>query len=560
MTKFKILLFCFASAIFLNGCSQILESVTLPRETEYNAKPGNQENFRISIKNLTLKSAQKANNDPYSRKLMRSGIGTNANVFNETDFLSPNIPLSNSTDDYLLGVGDKLSYYQLNEFAILPTELPIKKTETNYLLGVGDQLTFLQMNENKRTNESLNENILNTSGIVGTDGSILLLGLGRIQAENRALNSIQTEVRNILIRNGLTPNFQLEITGFNSKRAFMSSTNTAFIQDNVIKITNIPITLKEKLLEYGLNLSTIETLIVTLTRDKKKFRITASQLLNNASNEIVLQDKDHIAISQMKPSTSFDDIIVGSDGNILLPYIGPIQAENRSLTAIRTDITQILQKKGVIPNFQIRINEFNSKKYFFINEGQDSKVISLTDNKLTLKEAVLGTGVNITSANVLPIVSLFRGASTYHMTFQEMSNGLGDDVLIQNNDTIKIETFKYKSGKVYALSGAGKALIVPIDPSRRESLADVLFQENGALNNLLAKRSEVYLLRGRNPIIAYHLDAQNVSRILVAAKAELRPNDIVYVADRPIIAFTRTLDEILPLRRLLNDIKNGDIP
>ena len=560
MTKFKILIFCFASVIFLNGCSHILESVTLPRETEYNAKPGNQENFRISIKNLTLKSAQKANNDPYSRKLMRSGIGTNANVFNETDFLSPNIPLSNSTDDYLLGVGDKLSYYQLNEFAILPTELPIQKTETNYRLGVGDELTFLQMNANKRTNESLNENILNTSGIVGTDGSILLLGLGRIQAENRALNSIQTEVRNILIRNGLTPNFQLEITGFNSKRAFISTTNTDFIQDNVIKITNIPITLKEQLLEYGLHSSTIEKLIVTLTRDKKKFRITASQLLNNASNGVVLQDKDHIAISQMEPSTSFDDIIVGSDGNILLPDIGRIQAENRSLTAIRTDITQILQKKGVIPNFQIRINEFNSKKYFFINEGQDSKVISLTDYKLTLKEAVLGTGVNITSANVLPIVSLFRGASTYHMTFQEMSNGLGDDVLIQNNDTIKIETFKYKSGKVYALSGAGKALIVPIEPSRRESLADVLFQEKGALNNLLAKRSEVYLLRGRNPIIAYHLDAQNVSRILVAAKAELRPNDIVYVADRPIIAFTRTLDEILPLRRLLNDIKNGDIP
>jgi polysaccharide export outer membrane protein len=113
---------------------------------------------------------------------------------------------------------------------------------------------------------------------------------------------------------------------------------------------------------------------------------------------------------------------------------------------------------------------------------------------------------------------------------------------------------------VFALSGAGKAHVVSIDPSKRETLADILFAKNGALNNLLAKRSEVYLLRGKNPSVAYHLDAQNVSRILVAAKTELRPNDIVYVADRPIISFSRTLSEILPLRILLRDIQNNNIP
>ena len=113
---------------------------------------------------------------------------------------------------------------------------------------------------------------------------------------------------------------------------------------------------------------------------------------------------------------------------------------------------------------------------------------------------------------------------------------------------------------MYALSGAGSASIVPIDPSKRETLADILFTSNGPLNNLSAKRSEVYLLRGKNPLVAYHLDAQNVSRILVAAKTELRPNDIVYVADRPIISFSRTLAEIIPLRTLLRDIQNDNIP
>ena len=65
---------------------------------------------------------------------------------------------------------------------------------------------------------------------------------------------------------------------------------------------------------------------------------------------------------------------------------------------------------------------------------------------------------------------------------------------------------------------------------------------------------------GKNPSVAYHLDTQNVSRILVAAKTELRPNDIIYVADRPIISFVRTLSELAPLRILLRDIKNENIP
>ena len=90
--------------------------------------------------------------------------------------------------------------------------------------------------------------------------------------------------------------------------------------------------------------------------------------------------------------------------------------------------------------------------------------------------------------------------------------------------------------------------------------ADILFVEDGALNNNLAQRSEVYLLRGRKPSKAYHLDAQNVSRLLVAAKTELRPNDIIFVAQRPIISFARTLAEITPLRILLRDIENDNIP
>ena len=36
--------------------------------------------------------------------------------------------------------------------------------------------------------------------------------------------------------------------------------------------------------------------------------------------------------------------------------------------------------------------------------------------------------------------------------------------------------------------------------------------------------------------------------------------DIIYAAERPIISLSRTLSEIIPLRTLIRDIQNNNIP
>ena len=81
-----------------------------------------------------------------------------------------------------------------------------------------------------------------------------------------------------------------------------------------------------------------------------------------------------------------------------------------------------------------------------------------------------------------------------------------------------------------------------------------MFTSGGVLSSSSAKRSEVYLLRGNNPVTAYLLDAQ-VNELIVADAMELRPNDILYVAEQPIISFNRTLATIVPLKLLLRDTK-----
>ena len=481
--------------------------------------------------------------------------------------------------DYLLGVGDKLLFTQMNEFITSKTQLPTPELDAEYLLGVGDELTLIQLNgthggadiDEINLQNNINEPtplILKTSSVVGTDGNILLLGLGNIKAKNHSLKDIQTKIRNIFIRNGIAPNFQLEITGFNSKKAFVTFPNSGRISksdENLISITNLPVTLKELVINYGLRSSSKDTVIITLTRDNKKFRMTAGQIFDKSFPRILIKDRDQIEIDEAVKNYATHEAVVGSKGNILLPDLGSFIAVDRSLTELRTDITHALKERGYVPTFQLEITEFTSKKFFLITKNYGSRVIPITNSELDLRDAILS---NISTDNsnfnqngkYFTIIEMVRNGLIYQMSLQQILNGNKSKVFIEDGDTIELKDFEYKPGQVFALSGAGNALMVPITPSKRETLADILFAQNGAFNNLLAKRSEIYLLRGQNPSVAYHLDAQNVSRILVAAKTELRPNDIVYVADRPIITFSRTLAEILPLRILLRDIKENNLP
>ena len=98
--------------------------------------------------------------------------------------------------------------------------------------------------------------------------------------------------------------------------------------------------------------------------------------------------------------------------------------------------------------------------------------------------------------------------------------------------------------------------IVNIDPEIRQILADILFTSDGVLSAPGANRSEVYLLRGTDPVVAYHLDAQSPTRLIVADAMELSPNDILYVLEQPIVSVNRNLAPITPLRAVLQEIRN----
>ena len=87
--------------------------------------------------------------------------------------------------------------------------------------------------------------------------------------------------------------------------------------------------------------------------------------------------------------------------------------------------------------------------------------------------------------------------------------------------------------------------------NRTATLADALYSEGGALTET-SNPSQIYVLRASpNPadfgaVTAWHLNARNAANFLLATRLELRPNDVVFIAEQPITKWNRVIQQFVP--------------
>jgi protein involved in polysaccharide export with SLBB domain len=413
-------------------------------------------------------------------------------------------------------------------------------------------------------------NIIQTSGRVGSDGSILLLEVGRLEALGKSINELRSEVRNILIRNGISPKFQLEISAFKSQKAYITITSnlsgSGTSSGKVIQLTDQPVTLREILSQLGIALKPGVSSRVTLQRSQSKYQFDMEEIYSPTATDLIIKDLDHIFIDEGMSNVIKSEVVVAYDGSIIVPDIGKLKVAGKTLKHIEEEIKNLSQNNiGNWKNFQILVTGFNSQKVIISVENRESsdaassQIIPITNIPLSLFEAITSAGINIKD-DALTKIHLTRSGVVSSLLLRDLLSSPMRKIYLEDGDLIRVQTLKYKPSKVFITGSSITSRIFNISPSNRETLADVLFTGNGVLSSNSAKKSEVYLLRGRDPVIAYHLDALSPSRLIVAESMELRPNDILFVAERPINSFNRTLQTILPLRILLRDIKDDNIP
>ena len=586
-------------AVALTSCSEVLQTVDLTVSTEDNSA---QEEFNVVEKTLTLAEARAQRRAPYPRRVIQSGRGTVAGPIAERSLTSASFPRSAKAAPYRIGASDRVNFTRLidNQDTTLQNSVnwPDPTQNNQYKIGIGDELALVQINEGSAAQNSAQiaitrqledqsttgnaasfapAGVIKTTGRIGSDGSVLLLEIGRLNALGKTLSQLRGEVRNILIRNGLSPKFQLDIVNFASQRAYVTLNAAATANDGqggrVLTLTDQPITLREVLSQAGIGLSPRAQTKVELQRDGQSYVMDLARIYSNGSPEIIIQDRDHIFVEEGISQAVGTTALVGQDGFVVLEGIGKVDVANKTVDEVSQEIKSTLANTSAArTDFQIEVVEFASQRALIsipgavgedrgtqsttgINVGNASgAIVPITNIPITLEEALTERGVTL-DGQYITRIALQRAGRKYSFTLRDLLETTSARVYLQGGDRVTVERLGYKSNKVFVLGGVTPT-IVNIDPEIRQTLADILFTSDGVLSAPGANRSEVYLLRGTDPVVAYHLDAQSPTRLIVADAMELRPNDILYVAEQPIVSFNRTLATITPLRAVLQEIGN----
>ena len=574
MTKFSKYISLFFPVVIITGCSQILQTVNLNINSEDSSL---QEEFNVVEKTLTIKEARAQKTAPYSRAVLKNGRGASAQPIPEKLALKSEFPESVSPIDYKIGIGDTITISRLIE----NNRSPLKKTNTwpkqkvtpEYRLGIGDTLALTlmkievnnnQMNPTGNNTDSPNFIInppqekditITSTGRIGSDGSVLLLEVGRLEADGKSLNELRSEVRNILIRNGVSPRFQLEIVEFKSQKSYL----TINTKSQVILLDDQRKTVRDILTSANVGFKPGIITRIRLQRNGNEFTIFLRDLYGVDGNNIDIQPNDHIFVEDSSANIKVTSSIVDHEGNIVFEGIGKTSGSGITISQLKKNIENLTKPVPDSQNaFQIQITNFASQKALLTPHGKPGVLIPITDTPVKLLDILTQNGLSLDTTSITQI-NLQRHGKKYKFSMDDLLAVDAPQVYIQPDDQVTTEILSYKENKVFILGGVSPQ-IFKINPANRETLADVLFTDSGALSTVTAKRSEIYLLRGSNPVIAYHLDAQSPTRLIVADAMELRPNDILYVAEQPIISFNRTLATILPLRILLRDIQDDNIP
>lgn len=572
MIKFFKTIVIFIFTGFISSCSQVLQPVALKINTQDRSL---QEKFNVIEKTLTITEARAQENAPYVREVLKNGRGAEARSIPEKLALISNFPENDTPFIYRIGIGDTLTFSKLVENNRSPFDTqdkwPKQQVRSKYKLGIGDTLvlTLIKTTEtitpiapnNTETDQNLirssqqNDNTIISTGRIGSDGSVLLLEVGRLEASGKSLNELRSEVRNILIRNGVSPRFQLEISEFQSQKAYL----TVNEKSQVIFLADKRTTARDILAAAEVGFIPGVKTRVRLQRDGIEYIMSLRDIFSDTAPEIDIISLDHLFVETNAASIVTNTSVVDNEGSVVFEGVGKIKAVGLSLDELRNKIENLIQQLPDSQNaFQIQITNFASQTALLRIPGQPGGVTPITDTPKALEEVLADSVLSIDGSNITRI-NLQRKSKSYFFTLDDLLNPNTEKVYLQPNDRVTVETLSYKENKVFILGGVDPQIFT-INPTKRETLADILFTSSGVLSSSSAKRSEVYLLRGSNPVIAYHLDAQNPTRLIVADAMELRPNDILYVAEQPIVSFNRTLATILPLRILLRDIGDNNIP
>ncbi|WP_224816004.1 SLBB domain-containing protein [Hasllibacter sp. MH4015] len=299
---------------------------------------------------------------------------------------------------------------------------------------------------------------------------------------------------------------------------------------------------------------------------------------------------------------------VQDDGDVAIPDVGRIMVADMTLAEAEDAIFEALIEARLDPSFSLEVAEFNSQRVSVGGAVRNPGVVPVGMTPLYLDEVLANAGGLALDADDFAVIRIFRDGNLYQIPTSELYSDRGlQRIRLVDGDSLFVDTaYDFEQAQAYfeeviaradytrsARADAIQQLQVEVsirrgaleesrqnfrdrvefgaeggefvyiagevrEPGRfelpfenRAVLADALF-DAGGWSEGTGNPSQIYLLRAEDSsaylraVTAYRLDGSNAANLVLAARMELRPGDVIFVAEQPITRWNRVIDQITP--------------
>jgi len=563
----------------LASCGAVYTPQNMPERFDENS--GNQQAIEISFVSMDSGAVRKANRDPYPRRVIDgSNLNAPGQLRTEAAALHSHWPPRTRPEPYLIGAGDTMTLTRVTNSgrsSTLATQtlqvsddgtvtmldlgreglqerLPSNGTPPTYRIGVGDVLTYATIVTTLDETGTATQKIQTQTLQVSAGGTVNILGVGEVSIAGLGLDEAQNEIAQSQLRKGLAIDFQLAISEFRSQRYVVGG---EYVRNGIFPFTTEPATLNDLLTAGISGTGTGSTTVsaadadilnvsVRLIRDGQEYRFSAKRLLTGVK-PYYIHPGDRIVV----------------ETSSLAPGPEPIRVAGLTTDQARKAIERAISTNNQTPRTDLRVTGFASQKVYVSGDVTKPGVYPFTDLPVLLAEALAAAGMVIVSdADAVgnftekdKLVGLYRDGKSYRFSARKLiENPAG--YYLQSGDRLVVEDLRYRSEKVIIAGAVPSQTVYAITAEERQTLSDALYATN-ALGAAAGDPSQLYVIRQTDKVYAYHIDGSNPARLLLANSFELRPDDIIFVAEQPITQFNRVFQQILTGVGLIKSAATG---